>query len=87
MSAVIHPFPYGQPQGPDTQQDVIAELERLLAEAKDGNVVAIAVAAVKVEGNTSTSYVVDGWCHRVTLAVDILHHRLLDKLLRDGYQP
>jgi hypothetical protein len=88
MSAVIHPFPYGEPEPPKVEPDIVAELERLLELAKNGDVDGIAVALIMPNGSTQTSFVLNGNHHKLTLAVDILHHRLVRNLIDEqGYQP
>lgn len=55
---------------------IIAELERNLALAKEGKLRGIAIAAVYTDGDTSSSFVIDGTWATLIGATQYIVHRL-----------
>lgn len=69
-----------RPAQPQAVPEVVAFLERLLEEAKDGTIRSFAYAAAKVGNETGTGWVMDpngAETHVLNSAISIVQHRFL----------
>ena len=80
MSAAIHTL-HGNTAPGEPVADVVADLEMLLAQAKTGNIRAVAYSAVKAGGSASTGWAGDGGTiHDLGAGIGYLFHRFFSAM-------
>lgn len=73
-------------QNAEPDQDLIADIEQLLEEAKRGEVIAFAYAITKPDGTVATGWVGhgNGARHSLYAGVNLLSHRYAAAMIREN---
>jgi hypothetical protein len=87
VTAKVIPLPNVEPPKIDYHAGVIDECERLLGMALLGQIRSMAVAVVRDDGGTQTSYTnCDNDMHAMVNAAGVLNYRLMKRFV-DGSEP